>query len=284
MSSYLFHCYFNSVAELKQHFAVQPYSHIEWLDNNGYKTAKNRSFCATTIKGILENEKYCGTFFWDKKSAKDFRGKRNSHKIKEEYIRIKNGCPAIVSEEIFNKAQERLKDSKNKIRNHNGKNYYPMNGKIFCKQCGSELKGKVQYSRTNKDNKPTKQYKLSCKCHAVKTVNEKYLDDMIIYGLRECIFSPINTDEILRRLNEYAEEQNKENDLQIDILKSEKAGIQKRQNNLIKLVETGNDTESVREKIKEMEIQIKEINDKIYKFETTKKTFTPDDIRMIKNG
>ena len=28
VSSYLFHCYFNSVAELKQHFAVQPCSHI----------------------------------------------------------------------------------------------------------------------------------------------------------------------------------------------------------------------------------------------------------------
>ena len=73
---------------------------------------------------------------------------------------------------------ERLKDRKNKLRNHNGKNHYPMNGKVFCKKCGNKLSGQVQYSKTNKNNEPVKQYKFSCKCPAVKTVNEKYLDDM----------------------------------------------------------------------------------------------------------
>lgn len=57
---------------------------IKWLDDNGYKTVNNRSFSVSTIKSMLENEKYCGTFFWDKKSAKDYRGKRNSHRNKED--------------------------------------------------------------------------------------------------------------------------------------------------------------------------------------------------------
>lgn len=194
---------------------------IKWLDENGYKTVNNRSFVSSTIKSMLENEKYCGIYFWDKSSAKDYRGKRNSYKKKDKYIQIKDGCPAIISEDLFRKVQERLKDNKSRIRNHNGKNYYPMNGKIHCEKCGAKLSGKVQYSRTNKDNKPTKQYKANCDCHKVKTVNEMYLDDMIMYALRECIFSPVNTDELLTRLNEYALAQNKDNQLQADILKSE---------------------------------------------------------------
>jgi len=167
---------------------------IKWLDDNGYKTAKGEKFGKTSIKSILENEKYCGNYFWNKRTGKDFRGMRNSHKLKteEECYRVIGGVPAIVSVELFNKVQDRLRDNKNKIRNHNGKNFYPMNGKVFCSKCGKPLKGKVQYSKTNKNNEPVKQYKFSCDCSKTKTVNEKYIDDMIIYGLRECIFSPIN--------------------------------------------------------------------------------------------
>lgn len=117
---------------------------IEWLDNNGYKTVRGDSFGKTSIKSILENEKYCGNYFWNKRSAKDFRGMRNSHKLKEDYYHVIGAVPAIVDEELFNKVQDRLRNNKNKIRNHNGKNFYPMNGKVFCGKCGKPLKGKVQ--------------------------------------------------------------------------------------------------------------------------------------------
>ncbi len=256
---------------------------IEWLDNNDYKTTRGESFGMTSIKSILENEKYCGVYFWNKRAGKDFRGVRNNHKLKEDYYRVPDAVPAIVSEELFSKVQDRLRDNKNKIRNHNGKNFYPMNGKIFCKKCGMPLKGKVQYSRTNKNNEPVKQYRFSCDCHTVKTVNEKYLDDMIIYGLRECVFSPANIDELLQRLNGYSELQNEEIDLQIRLLEAEKADIDKRRKNLIAVIEKGNSIDSIVEQIKEMEEQIDKINSRIGKYEASKKTFTLDDLSFIKS-
>lgn len=256
---------------------------IKWLDDNGYKTVNGHSFVVSTIKSMLENEKYCGTFFWDKSSAKDFRGMRNSYKKKENYIRKENGCPEIVSKEIFDKVQERLRDNKNKIRNYNGKNYYLSNGRIFCSCCGKKLSGKVQYSRTNKDNKPTKQYKFNCDCQSIKTVNELYLDDMIVYALRECIFSSINTDELLTKLNEYAESQNKDNQLQIDILTAEQNELKQNQSNIISLIEKGVATDAVCERLKEIETQIQTIGDKITKLLSTKKTFTADDLKIIKS-
>lgn len=256
---------------------------IEWLDNNGYKTVKGVSFCKTSIKSILENEKYCGNYFWNKRSGKDFRDMRNSHKLKEDYYHVIGAVPAIVSEELFNKVQNRLRDNKSKIRNHNGKNFYPMNGKVFCEKCGKPLKGKVQYSRTNKNNEPVKQYRFSCDCPKIKTVNEKYLDDMVVYGLRECIFSPANNEELLHRLNEYSESQNQEIDLQISLLHDEKANIEKRRNNLMDIVENGDGIKSIITQIGNLEEQIEKINNRIREYEASKKVFTQDDLNFIKS-
>ena len=259
---------------------------IEWLNDNGYKTAKGESFCKTSIKSILENEKYCGTYFWNKHEGKDFRGVRNSHKLKseEEQYRVEGGVPAIVSTELFNKVQDRLRDNHNKIRSHNGKNYYPMNGRVFCGKCGKPLNGKVQYSKTNKNNEPTKQYRFSCDCCKTKTVNEKYLDDMVIYGLRECIFSPANQEKLLLRLNEYGASKNKSIDLQISILQSDKATIEKRRRNLIDVVANGESIPSIITEIGKMDAQIKAIDDKICMFESSKKVFTPDDLNCIRDN
>lgn len=194
-----------------------------------------------------------------------------------------DAVPAIVSKELFNKAQERLKDSKNKIRNHNGKNFYPMNGKVFCKKCGNKLSGQVQYSKTNKNNEPVKQYKFSCKCPAVKTVNEKYLDDMVIYGLRECIFSSANIEEILQRLNEYSQAQNKEIDLQISLLNSEKAELEKRRKNLMDIVSKGEYIQSIVDEIRDKDEQIEKIYNRIREYEASKKVFTKGDLDFIRN-
>ena len=258
---------------------------IEWLDDNGYKTAKGETFGKTSIKSILENEKYCGNYFWNKRSGKDFRGMRNSHKLKDESecYHVIGGVPAIVSEELFNKVQERLRDNKSKIRNHNGKNFYPMNGKIFCSKCGASLKGKVQYSRTNKNGEPVKQYKFSCDCFTPKTVNEKYLDDMIVYGLRECIFSPLNIEELLQRLNVYSEAQNEAIDLQITLLNAEKADVEKRRKNLVDVVARGESIPSIITEIGSMDEQIQKIDHRISEYEASKKVFTLDDLRLIKD-
>lgn len=258
---------------------------IEWLDANGYKTAKGETFSKTSIKSILENEKYCGNYFWNKRSGKDFRCMRNSHKLKDESERyhVIGGVPAIVSVELFNKVQERLRDNKSKIRNHNGKNFYPMNGKIFCSKCGAPLKGKVQYSKTNKNGEPVKQYKFSCDCFTPKSVNEKYLDDMIVYGLRECIFSPVNIEELLQRLNVYSEAQNDRIDLQITLLNAEKADVEKRRKNLVDVVARGESIPSIITEIGNMDEQIKKIDYRISEYETSKKVFTLDDLRLIKD-
>ena len=141
---------------------------------------------------------------------------------------------------------------------------------------------KVQYSKTNKNGEPVKQYKFSCDCFTPKTVNEKYLDDMVIYGLRECIFSSVNSEELLQRLNEYSESQNQAIDLQITLLNAEKADVEKRRNNLVDVVARGESIPSIITEIGKMDAQIEKINRRITEYEASKRIFTPEDIRFIK--
>ena len=70
------------------------YSYIKkHLKQKGYKTTGGNDFSDTAIHTILTNQKYKGTYTYDRTAAKDSDGHRNSHKIK----------PAL-----FDKVQEKL--------------------------------------------------------------------------------------------------------------------------------------------------------------------------------
>ncbi len=105
---------------------------------------------------------------------------------------------------------------------------------------------------------------------------------MVVYGLRECIFSPANNEELLHRLNEYSESQNQEIDLQISLLYDEKANIEKRHKNLMDIVENGDGIKSIITQIGNLEEQIEKINNRIREYEAAKKVFTQDDLNFIK--
>lgn len=74
------------------------YSYIKkHLKEKGYKTTGGNDFSDTAIHTILTNQKYKGTYTYDRTAAKDSDGHRNSHKIKPDPIEIPDGMPAISS-------------------------------------------------------------------------------------------------------------------------------------------------------------------------------------------
>ena len=105
-----------------------------------------------SLSEILRNEKYIGTFVFNK-VPKMVDGKRNSHRTKkpEEIIKIPNGVPAIIDKETFDKAAKRMLDNKrnatNKLRNPI---FYPE--KFFCGTCGSAMVGHTSYAGRNNLN------------------------------------------------------------------------------------------------------------------------------------
>lgn len=118
---------------------------------DGYVTASGSPFGKNSISDILRNEKYTGTYIFNRSASKTADGRRNSHKSKsdDQIIRVPGGMPQIVSEATFAAVQARLRDNK---RNASGtaKNVYLLSGKLVCGKCGSMMSGATSRSGRNK--------------------------------------------------------------------------------------------------------------------------------------
>lgn len=121
---------------------------IDRLNIFGYKTKKGNPFGKNSLYDLIRNERYKGTFIFNKRSKADRNNKRNNHKYKpdDEIIRIENGCPAIVSENLWNRANAVKKATRCSYTN--AKNPYLLTGLLYCSQCGAKLHGN---SRTDKN-------------------------------------------------------------------------------------------------------------------------------------
>ena len=122
----------NALLEKGEHFIIQDifqlylrgmgYDYIQkLLKQKGYQTANGNDFSKSAINSILKNQKYMGTYVYDRTESKDSEGRRNSHKEKAQYIQIPNGMPAIISEKDFQKAQENMRKNATKQTHRTGR-------------------------------------------------------------------------------------------------------------------------------------------------------------------
>ena len=77
---------------------------ISFLNKHGYKTRKGSIFGKNSLYEILGNEKYTGVYIFNKASSKNSASqKRNNHSYKayDSVVRVENGCPQIISKELF---------------------------------------------------------------------------------------------------------------------------------------------------------------------------------------
>lgn len=128
------------------------YSHMaELLNQAGHTTKAGRPFNKNSFSGILHQEKYTGLFVWNKSSPK-FRSRkkgrdfsRNSHRSRpiDEQVRIEGGCPAIISIEQFQQAQELLASRARGNAMTKGRRHYLLGGMgiLKCGVCGRAMVG-----------------------------------------------------------------------------------------------------------------------------------------------
>ena len=132
------------------------YSHkevAEKLDSLGLKTRKGTKFKAD-FTNILRNRKYMGEYVWNLRKRSSVH-KQVPHESSE-IVRIPNGIPAIVSEELFLKVQARLDKNNGKHLPKEKRNYL-LSSIIFCGKCGFRMyvdrdangNGKRNYMRYN---------------------------------------------------------------------------------------------------------------------------------------
>ena len=127
---------------------------------------------ATTIKRILNDEQYIGTYIMRKTAVQELGEKRIKREQKD-WIKIPNHHKAIIEKDIFEQVQKQL--SHLKIENKKQKQYL-LKGKVYCGSC-----------LYNMDRRPYKNPIFLCKhsevdaafpCHNLK-ITEKELEEII---------------------------------------------------------------------------------------------------------
>lgn len=225
------------------------------LKQRGYKTSNGNDFSKSAISAILTNPKYMGTYTYDRTMPKDSDGKRNSHATKDQYVEIPNGMPAIISAEDFNKVQEKKKQNSTKHTSRTGKQYYPLNGKIFCSKCGKPFSGNIN----NSNGRKYYQYRRSCKCK-IKSVRLEQLNRSVFYAIQQCIFSPENKDAIMQKVNAKLAVRKSLQTEEIVKLTNRINGLENAQNRLISCLEEGKASKTILDKMQKNETELSALN------------------------
>lgn len=104
------------------------------LAARGYFNSNGNPFGHTTLRGILTNPKYKGYYCANKTHSIDYRSQKTVHVDPSEWITYRDeNIPAIVSEEIWNKAQKILNERQVKYKQAtSNQTKYKYSGKIIC--------------------------------------------------------------------------------------------------------------------------------------------------------
>jgi len=254
---------------------------LDELNALGRKTKKDNSFGKNSLYSILHNEKYKGDYVFGLASS-DQRGKRNTHpknKIDNNIIRIPNGCPQIVDEDIWEKANALTRI--NGSDSTNAKHQYLFTNLLYCKECGSKLHG------NHRHNKSSGSHYSSYRCCRrdnnrtcdLKELRCEVLDDWVIDQLCKHLLSDSMMPYITEQLNEHLKEQAHNSSDYADY-KDTLKGLVKSRNNLIEVITKSGYSQAINDKLEEIEAEIVKCKTCIEACEKAKDYFvTVDEIK-----
>lgn len=223
----------------------------DYLNANGYTKKNGTPFNKNSFKTILEQEKYTGTYIWNKTAQKKSNGKRNGNMLKDEseHIRVEHGCPQIITKEQF----ERVQNLKNKKVTKYRRHYMLGNLDILkCADCGSNMQGSPQNSHGRKytiyfcpNHKKKK-----CSMREIEATN---LEKLVAMAICKMLYDNPEYDKIMKNTDA-----NKE----LRKLKSKLRGKENAINNTLHAIESGM-TDDLKKRLEKLNKDKKSLQKKI---------------------
>ena len=154
------------VRELFELYATGEYSmkQIETIFwQRGYRNHNGNKIAHTTMSNMIANPKYKGYYVGNKVRVIDMFSKKQKFLPAEEWVIFKDETgqivPAIVSEELWDRANEVLKKRSDDVKSRQGicNHANLLTGKLYCTCCGT-----AYYRRESKDRQGNKNSKWVC--------------------------------------------------------------------------------------------------------------------------
>ncbi|MDD6201048.1 MAG: recombinase family protein [Firmicutes bacterium] len=154
------------VRELFELYATGAYS-MKQIENifweKGYRNLNGNKIAHTTMSGVISNPKYKGYYVGNKVKVVDMFTKKQKFLPRSEWVMFKDETgqivPAIVSEELWERANGVLRRRSEDVKNRQGicNHANLLTGKLFCTHCGA-----AYYRRESKDKQGNKNSKWVC--------------------------------------------------------------------------------------------------------------------------
>lgn len=154
------------VRELFELYATDQYSmkQLETLFwEKGYRNLNGNKIAHSTMSNMISNPKYKGYYVGNKVKVVDMFTKKQKFLPPEEWVMFKDETgeivPAIVSEEVWDRANKILKRRSEDVKNRQGicNHANLLTGKLWCTHCGQPY-----YRRESKDRSGNKNSKWLC--------------------------------------------------------------------------------------------------------------------------
>ncbi|OGO84671.1 MAG: hypothetical protein A2Y24_06760 [Clostridiales bacterium GWE2_32_10] len=244
------------------HSYLEGYSYhdiVGELNSKGIRNKYNKPFNVNNLYKVLKNDKYIGTYTFNRKhSMKNLSGVRVFYKNDiEDLIKVEDGIPAIITKEVFELVQKKLKVNKVRSASFKAKEVYTLSGKFFCGNCGARMIGNASGKRKNGtiyhayicyDKKMKKT------CNASQISKEK-VENLVLDYVQTKIFSKNNVEYMASHVQEKIKELTNRRDDTILSLENSLEKIQLKINNIVKAVSDGFYNETMKEELTKLEDQ-----------------------------
>lgn len=207
---------------------------VEYCNQQGYKTVRGNAFNKNSLKTILRNEKYIGTY-------------------KMMDIVVPNGMPAIIDKKLFDKVQAMLQHNYTARARTKAKEDYLLTAKLFCGHCGSPMVGESGTSKTGKVHfyyKCTKA-KRQHDCNK-KSEKKDWIEEVAVRFTVENVLTDENIKLISKRAMEIIQKESADTTY-LEGLRSELKDTQKKIKNLVSAIEQGIISSTTKERLDELE-------------------------------
>ena len=235
---------------------------VEYFNENGIRSSRNKPMTKTTVSTILQNRKYIGEY--------QYRD-----------IVVPDGIPAIISKELFALAQQRTEQNKYAPSASRSEIKYLLTGKLMCGDCGSVYAGESGTGRTGQKYHYYKCVKAKKRdgCER-KAIKKDEVEEAVIEATVENIFVDEVIEEIADRVISWQE---KESTL-VSLYQRELAEVEKSIANLLAAIEQGIITSATKNRMAELEGLKIDLEVKIAREEIQTQILTKDQVKFwLKN-
>ena len=247
-------------AELFERYAEgEPVTQItDDLNARGLRTSRGRLFNKSSIRNLLKNRNYIGEYHYMD-------------------VVVPGGVPAIVSEDLFERANARLEKNKRVSGASKGTEKYILTTKLFCGECGAMMVGE---SGQKKNTGIYRYYKCAgAKRHECvkRAVRKELIEDYVVKKAIETVSDPETVDRIVAQVLEL---QDRENATLIS-LEAQLKDVRTSIGNIVRAVENGLANRSIQSRLNELEGEEIRLQNDIEREKALHPKLTEDQIRFL---